>query len=100
MLEWAKHRLSDGSLNKNTPAATQPLVRALSANQVSLMHTYRYGVTVGVDVKDWVINMYGRLCKVQIWDTAGQERFRTLTPSFYRGAHAVIVAYEITDTQV
>lgn len=24
-------------------------------------------------------------------DTAGQEKFRTLTPSYYRGAHGVIL---------
>jgi small GTP-binding protein len=27
-------------------------------------------------------------------DTAGQERFRTLTSSYYRGCHAVILVYD------
>ena len=31
------------------------------------------------------------------WDTAGQERFRTLTTSYYRGAHGIIIIYDITD---
>lgn len=27
------------------------------------------------------------------WDTAGQERFRTITSSYYRGAHGIIVIF-------
>ena len=27
------------------------------------------------------------------WDTAGQERFRTITSSYYRGAHGIIVTF-------
>jgi len=29
----------------------------------------------------------------QQWDTAGQERFRTITSSYYRGAHGIIVSF-------
>ena len=35
--------------------------------------------------------------KLQIWDTAGQERFRGITKSYYKGANAVIIAYDITN---
>ena len=35
--------------------------------------------------------------QLQIWDTAGQERFRTITKSFYRGVHGVVVVYDTTD---
>ena len=36
------------------------------------------------------VNIDGNLVKLAIWDTAGQERFRTLTPSYYRGAQGVV----------
>ena len=33
------------------------------------------------------LELDGKTVKLQIWDTAGQERFRTITSSYYRGAH-------------
>uniref|UniRef100_A0A672RZD4 Ras-related protein Rab-18-B-like n=1 Tax=Sinocyclocheilus grahami TaxID=75366 RepID=A0A672RZD4_SINGR len=47
--------------------------------------------TIGVDFKVKTIAIDGNRAKLAIWDTAGQERFRTLTPSYYRGAQGVIL---------
>lgn len=38
----------------------------------------------------------GLKVKLQIWDTAGQERFRSITQSYYRSAHALILVYDIS----
>lgn len=34
--------------------------------------------------------------QLQIWDTAGQERFRSITQSYYRSAHALVLVYDIS----
>ncbi|KAM9439580.1 ras-related protein Rab-18-B [Clarias gariepinus] len=52
--------------------------------------------TIGVDFKVKTIAVDGNKAKLAIWDTAGQERFRTLTPSYYRGAQGVILVYDVT----
>ncbi|KAI1286819.1 Ras-related protein Rab-30 [Halotydeus destructor] len=54
------------------------------------------GATIGVDfmIKTLVIN--GVKVKLQIWDTAGQERFRSITQSYYRSAHSLILVYDIS----
>jgi Ras-related protein Rab-1A len=62
-------------------------------------YTDSYISTIGVDFKIRTIELDGKTIKLQIWDTAGQERFRTITSSYYRGAHGIIVVYDITDQE-
>ncbi|OUT23907.1 hypothetical protein CAS74_000281 [Pichia kudriavzevii] len=62
-------------------------------------YTQDYVSTIGVDFKIRTIELDGKTIKLQIWDTAGQERFRTITSSYYRGAHGIIIVYDVTDQE-
>ena len=53
--------------------------------------------TIGVDFEIKVVNIDGKIVKVQIWDTAGQEKFRTIGAGIYRNANGIILAYDVTN---
>lgn len=54
--------------------------------------------TIGVEFAVKTLELEnGSRIKLQIWDTAGQERYRSISRSYYRGAVAGIVVYDITD---
>ncbi|CAM9154723.1 unnamed protein product [Ectocarpus fasciculatus] len=57
----------------------------------------RFITTIGIDFKLKMINVEGTVVKLQIWDTAGQERFRTITVSYFKGAQAMMVVYDVTE---
>jgi len=58
-----------------------------------------YITTIGVDFKIRTIEIGGQQIKLQVWDTAGQERFRTITSTYYRGTHGVIVVYDVQSVE-
>lgn len=43
--------------------------------------------------------MDSKIVKLQLWDTAGQERFRTITNSYYRSAHGIVIVYDVSDEE-
>lgn len=53
--------------------------------------------TIGVDFKVKYMTVEDKRIKLTIWDTAGQERFRTLTSSYYRGAHGIVLVYDVSN---
>lgn len=55
--------------------------------------------TIGVDFRFKMMMLRNRKVKMQIWDTAGQEKFRTISGTYYRGADAVLLVYDITSAE-
>ena len=56
--------------------------------------------TIGADFMTKEIKVDdNKLVTLQMWDTAGQERFKSLGNSFYRGADAAILVYDITNQE-
>lgn len=53
--------------------------------------------TIGVDFKIRNVTVGDKSIKLNIWDTAGQERFKTITAAYYKGAHGIILVFDITD---
>ena len=62
-------------------------------------YTESYISTIGVDFRIRTLEQDGTTVKLQTWDTSGQERSRTITSSYYRGAHGIIIVYDVTDKE-
>lgn len=79
--------LGDYSVNKGT------LLRALmnmpQRPEVKCLG-FRSGVVEMLFVRE------GKRIRVRVYDTAGQERFRSITSSYYRGAHGCILMFDVT----
>src|ERR1700678_499156 len=56
-----------------------------------------YMSTIGINFKIKTTQVNNENIKLQIWDTAGQERFRTISSAYYRGAHGIIIVFDITN---
>ncbi|XP_036078913.1 ras-related protein Rab-34 isoform X3 [Rousettus aegyptiacus] len=39
----------------------------------------------------------GKTCLINSWDTAGQERFKCIASTYYRGAQAIIIVFNLND---
>ncbi len=56
--------------------------------------------TIGLDYKLKNVQLEnGKMVKIQLWDTAGQDRFRSITKNYYKGAHGIILIYDITENK-
>jgi small GTP-binding protein len=68
---------------------------ALLSQVVDSQFDLSYTSTIGVDFKSTCLDVNGKCVKLNMWDAAGQERFRTLTSSYYRNAHGIVIVYSV-----
>lgn len=54
--------------------------------------------TLGMSCESKIVKLEGESHTLQIWDSAGQERFKTITSSFYQGADAILLVFDLTNT--
>lgn len=82
------------------------ILGAVGVGKTSILQHYAENISVKdapstpttvVDFKTVFITLQDKRVNLQIWDTAGQERFGSVTDSYYRGAHGVILVYDITN---
>jgi small GTP-binding protein len=52
--------------------------------------------TNGVDFQIKIADVDGKPVKLSIWDIAGQEQFGAFRDTFYRGAKAIALVYDLT----
>lgn len=54
-------------------------------------------MTIGVDFQTIEVDLKGQPIKLTVWDLAGQERFAPFRDSFYKGARAVGLVFDVSD---
>ena len=72
---------------------------ALLNHYVNNQFIETHKATIGADFMTKDIKIDDKMITLQMWDTAGQERFKSLGNSFYRGADAAILVYDITQKE-
>jgi Ras-related protein Rab-1A len=55
-----------------------------------------FGCTIGVDFRLRTIQLDDKTVKLQMWDTSGSDRFVSISRLYYRGAHGIMIVYDVT----
>lgn len=59
-----------------------------------------FGATIGVDFRTKYLlhNPTQELLQINCWDTAGQEKFKSIVRTYFRGAHGIMLVFDITNS--
>jgi Ras-related protein Rab-1A len=110
-LKQSKKKRNDKLVVNKKPARTGPLLKLIfvgdaGVGKTSLIERIADGkftpdfVSYTPDFKEKKVqSSEGREVDLELWDTAGQERFRTITSSYYRGAHLVCLVCDVTSAE-
>ena len=58
-----------------------------------------HDLTIGVEFGQKAVTIDRQTVKIQMWDTAGQESFKSITRSYYRGAVAALLLFDVTNRE-
>ncbi|KAH0569348.1 Rab1a [Spironucleus salmonicida] len=55
-----------------------------------------HNATIGVDFYTKEIQIDNNQVTLQLWDTAGEERYRSISTVYFKGAHGVLLVYDVS----
>lgn len=84
-------------INKKLKYKKKEEILQSKEKNIKKLINYKNPFPSGIDFKIKIIDQEQKRIKLQIWDTAGQERFRTITKTYYKGAHGIILTFDVTD---
>ena len=51
----------------------------------------------GIFFKIKIINFQNKNVKLQIWDTGAEKRIESITKTYFKATHGIILMYDVTD---
>lgn len=52
--------------------------------------------TIGIEFGTKILEVSGKVVRLQIWDSAGQENYRSITRAYYRNTICTVLVYDVT----
>ncbi|XP_015723591.1 ras-related protein Rab-17 isoform X1 [Coturnix japonica] len=103
----AQPAVPGSSLGDNRPTYIYKMVLLGSTSVGKSSLAYRYVKndfkeslpTVGCSFFTQLIHLETATIKLEIWDTAGQEKYHSVCHLYYRGAHAALLVYDLTNKE-
>lgn len=77
----------------NSGVGKTSLMMRYTEDHINLNHL----PTIGVDYKMKKMQIQNKRVNLQLWDTAGTEKYSTITRSFYKSAHGILLCYSVND---